>query len=51
MWLKNLDCANYHRLPLLTAYRERAVRAFDVHAVDYLTEPADGEAWTNRLIK
>src|SRR5882757_7022986 len=27
----------------VTAYHEHAVRAFDVHAVDYLTKPVDGE--------
>jgi two-component system, LytTR family, response regulator len=27
----------------VTAYHEHAVRAFDVHAVDYLTKPLDGE--------
>ena len=35
-----------HRLPptiFVTAYHEYAVRAFDVHAVDYLTKPVEAE--------
>jgi two-component system LytT family response regulator len=30
----------------VTAYQEHAVRAFDVHAVDYLTKPVDAERLT-----
>jgi two-component system LytT family response regulator len=35
-----------HKLPptiFVTAYHEHAVRAFDVHAVDYLTKPVETE--------
>lgn len=35
-----------HKLPptiFVTAYQEHAVRAFDVHAVDYLTKPVEAE--------
>jgi two-component system LytT family response regulator len=35
-----------HKLPptiFVTAYHEHAVRAFDVHAVDYLTKPVEAE--------
>src|ERR1700723_1227394 len=30
----------------VTAYHEHAVRAFDIHAVDYLTKPVDVERLT-----
>jgi two-component system LytT family response regulator len=33
----------------VTAYQEHAVRAFDVHAVDYLTKPVDAERLTTAL--
>lgn len=33
----------------VTAYHEHAVRAFDVHAVDYLTKPVDAERLTLAL--
>jgi two-component system, LytTR family, response regulator len=33
----------------VTAYHEHAVRAFDVHAVDYLTKPVDGERLATAL--
>ncbi len=33
----------------VTAYQEHAVRAFDVHAVDYLTKPLDAERLTTAL--
>ncbi len=33
----------------VTAYHEHAVRAFDVHAVDYLTKPVDAERLTRAL--
>jgi len=33
----------------VTAYHEHAVRAFDVHAVDYLTKPVDAEKLTRAL--
>ena len=33
----------------VTAYHEHAVRAFDVHAVDYLTKPVDAERLTTAL--
>lgn len=33
----------------MTAYHEHAVRAFDVHAVDYLTKPVDAERLATAL--
>ena len=33
----------------VTAYQEHAVRAFDVHAVDYLTKPVDAERLATAL--
>lgn len=33
----------------VTAYHEHAVRAFDIHAVDYLTKPLDAERMTLAL--
>jgi two-component system LytT family response regulator len=33
----------------VTAYHEHAVRAFDVHAVDYLTKPVDAERLATAL--
>ena len=39
-------------LPLtvfVTAYHEHAVRAFDIHAVDYLTKPVDAERLARAL--
>lgn len=35
----------------VTAYHEHAVRAFDVHAVDYLTKPADAERLARALAR
>ena len=33
----------------MTAYHEHAVRAFEVHAVDYLTKPVDAERLATAL--
>lgn len=41
-----------HKLPptiFVTAYHEHAVRAFDVHAVDYLTKPVEAERLATAL--
>ena len=35
----------------VTAYHEHAVRAFDVHAVDYLTKPVDAERLATALMR
>ena len=35
----------------VTAYQEHAVRAFDVHAVDYLTKPVDAERLATALMR
>lgn len=47
-----LEQVGLQHLPLtvfVTAYQEHAVRAFDVHAVDYLTKPVDAERLATAL--
>ena len=47
--LQNLDV---ERLPLIifvTAYDQHAIRAFDVHAVDYLTKPFDRKRFAEAI--
>jgi len=39
--LQNLDVQKIPLIIFVTAYDQRALRAFDVHAVDYLTKPFD----------
>ena len=39
--LQNLDVAHLPLIIFVTAYDQHALRAFDVHAVDYLTKPFD----------
>jgi two-component system, LytTR family, response regulator len=39
--LQNLDVAQLPLIIFVTAYDQHALRAFDVHAVDYLTKPFD----------
>lgn len=41
--LQNLNVAQIPLIIFVTAYDQHALRAFDVHAVDYLTKPFDRE--------
>src|SRR5262245_12617475 len=47
-----LQSLNVERLPLIifvTAFDQHAVRAFDVHAVDYLTKPFDRKRFAEAI--
>ena len=41
--LRALPCGNLPAVIFLTAYEQHAVRAFEVHALDYLLKPVDDE--------
>lgn len=47
--LERVGLQNLPPTVFVTAYHEHAVRAFDVHAVDYLTKPVDAERLTIAL--
>lgn len=47
-----LESLNVERLPMIifvTAYDQHAIRAFDVHAVDYLTKPFDRKRFAEAI--
>ena len=47
--LQNLNVEQLPVIIFVTAYDQYALRAFDVHAVDYLTKPFDRERFARRL--
>src|ERR1051325_9401912 len=47
--LRNLDVARLPVIIFVTAYDQYALRAFDVHAVDYLTKPFDRERFAKAV--
>ncbi|HKG58483.1 MAG TPA: LytTR family DNA-binding domain-containing protein [Pyrinomonadaceae bacterium] len=47
--LQNLDVAQLPVIIFVTAYDQHALRAFDVHAVDYLTKPFDRERFAKAV--
>ena len=47
--LQKLDAAQLPLIIFVTAYDQYALRAFDVHAVDYLTKPFDRERFAEAI--
>ena len=49
-----LENVEFHKMPIVvfvTAYDQYAIRAFDVHALDYLLKPFDQERFEKMLIR
>jgi DNA-binding LytR/AlgR family response regulator len=49
--LRALPRENLPSVIFLTAYEQHALRAFEVHALDYLLKPVDDERFTRRCAK
>ena len=47
--LQNLDVRQFPLIIFVTAYDQYALRAFDVHAVDYLTKPFDRKRFAEAI--
>lgn len=49
--IENLDCDPMPKIVFTTAYNQYAVKAFEVHAVDYLLKPFDRDRFAEAMVQ